>query len=271
MPYFFLSFALVFGLIIGSFINCLVWRLYKEESLMGRSHCPKCQQKISWYDNIPVISWLLLRGRCRHCRQSIALQYPLVESIVGVLFALAFIKVYGPEFVYSDYDFYVLLFSGAKLLWLGLDWLIISIMTIIFIFDVRWFVISLPAILWSAAVILGLDLILGYSLINILLSVLIGVSFFGLQFWLTRGRGIGEGDVWLGGLMGLVFPHWQLLLAAIFISYLLGGSTGLVLMAIWGKKLKTKLPLGVFLALGSIITLFFGQSLVNWYLGLLGF
>jgi len=270
MFYLFLGFSLVLGLIVGSFINCLVWRLYKEESLMGRSHCPKCQRQIDWWDNIPVISWLFLRGRCRHCHKSISIQYPLVEFLVGILFALVFVKFYGAGLVYSDYDFYYWFLSGSKLWWLLVNWLAISALTIVFIFDVRWLLISLPAILWSAVGIFGLDLILGYSLWNILFCVLIGVGFFGLQFLLTRGRGIGEGDIWLGGLMGLIFPDWHLLLSAIFISYMLGGATGLIMMAAWGKKLKTKLPLGVFLAIGSIIALFFGQSLIAWYLGLLG-
>jgi len=270
MFYLFLGFSLLFGLIIGSFINCLVWRLYKEESLMGRSKCPKCHRQIAWYDNIPVLSWILLGGRCRHCQKAIDIQYPIVEAVVGSLFALVFIKFYISGMNYSDYDFYFWIFSGPKFWWLLVDWLAISVMTIVFIFDARWLLISLPAVLWSAGFIFILDLILSYSLWSMLISVAIGAAFFGLQFLLTRGRGIGEGDIWLGGLMGLIFPDWHLLLAAIFISYILGGGTGLVMMAVWGKKLKTKLPLGVFLALGSIIALFFGQSLIGWYLGLLG-
>ncbi len=270
MPYLFLFFSLAFGLIIGSFINCLVWRLYKEESLMGRSYCPKCRHQIHWYDNIPVLSWLLLGGRCRHCRKPIAVQYPLVELIVGLLFSLVFIKFYGSGFAYPDFDFYFWIFSGAKIWYLLAGWFAVAAMAIVFIFDARWLEISLPALLWCAAFILGLDLISGYNYLNILLSVAIGAGFFGLQFWLTRGRGIGEGDIWLGGLMGLIFPDWRLLLAAIFVSYMIGGATGIILLAGWGKKLKTKLPLGVFLALGSIIALFFGQYLLTWYLGLLG-
>ncbi|MFA4943001.1 MAG: prepilin peptidase, partial [Patescibacteria group bacterium] len=259
MFYLFSLFALILGLIIGSFLNCLVWRLYKEESLMGRSMCPKCKKVIAWYDNIPIISWLLLKGKCRHCRKSIAIQYPLVEFIVGVLFALVFIKFYGAGFSYPNYDFYFWIFTDFKFLWLLVNWLSISALVIVFIFDIRWLLISLPAILWSAAFIFILDLILGYSLLNILFCVLIGAGFFGIQFLLTRGRGIGEGDIWLGGLLGLIFPDWHLLLAAIFIPYMLGGVTGIIMMMAWGKKLKTKLPLGVFLALGSIIALFFGQ------------
>ncbi|PIT94300.1 hypothetical protein COT98_04410 [Candidatus Falkowbacteria bacterium CG10_big_fil_rev_8_21_14_0_10_39_9] len=270
MVYLFLGFSLAFGLIIGSFLNCLVWRLYKEETLLGRSFCPKCHHQISWFDNIPILSWLILKGRCRHCHKAIAVQYPLVEFIVGVLFALVFIKFYGAGFAYSPLDFYVWVFTGAKAWYLLAGWWAIAIMTIIFIFDVRWLLISLPAIIWSAVVIFSLDLILGYNFWNILLSVVIGASFFGLQFLLTREKGIGEGDIWLGGLMGLIFPNWHLLLAAIFISYMLGGITGIVMIIVWGKKLKTKLPLGVFLALGSVIALFFGQSLIDWYLGLLG-
>ncbi len=269
MAYIFLFGSLILGLIIGSFLNCLVWRLYKNKSLWGRSYCPKCLKKIHWYDNIPVLSWLALKGSCRHCRQAISVQYPLVEFITGILFVLVFIRIYGHGLAYSSLDFYQLIMQGGLLGNLVRAWLIVAVMIMVFIYDARWLMISLPAIIWSGVLILIFDLALGYGFVSILLAVLIGAAFFGLQFLLTKGRGIGEGDIWLGGLMGLMFPDWRLLLTAILSSYIIGAITGLVMM-FWAKKgLKTKVPLGVFLALGAIITLFFGSEVIRWYWGLL--
>ena len=88
-------FFLLFGLIIGSFLNCLVWRLYKEETLGGRSYCPQCHHQIDWYDNLPVLSFIILRGKCRHCHKKISWQYPLVELIVSLLFGLSFFHFFG--------------------------------------------------------------------------------------------------------------------------------------------------------------------------------
>ena len=91
MAYLILFFIFLFGLVIGSFLNCLIYRLREGKSMLGRSFCPKCKQQIAWYDNIPVLSFILLRGRCRHCGKKISIQYPAVEFITGVLFVVAFI------------------------------------------------------------------------------------------------------------------------------------------------------------------------------------
>ncbi|MFA7601286.1 MAG: prepilin peptidase, partial [Patescibacteria group bacterium] len=90
MESFFIFFMFLFGLIIGSFLNCLIWRLYKEETVLGRSYCPKCGQELKWYDNIPVLSFIFLKGRCRFCNDKISWQYPLVEIITGLLFAFSY-------------------------------------------------------------------------------------------------------------------------------------------------------------------------------------
>jgi len=90
MIYPLLLFIFFFGLIIGSFLNCLIWRLHKAETVLGRSYCPHCQHQLAWYDNVPVLSFVLLLGRCRYCHKKISIQYPLVELVTGVLFVLAF-------------------------------------------------------------------------------------------------------------------------------------------------------------------------------------
>jgi len=263
-----LIFIFIFGLIIGSFLNCLVWRLYKNETVLGRSYCPKCREKIFWYDNIPVISFLLLHGKCRHCQEKISVQYPLVELAVGFLFSLAYLKIFvgsGGLVLSSDQ----LIINGQPALLLLQAWLAIAVMAAVLIYDARWYLISTNLIIGAAVLFLGLDIFLGVNWINLFWSLFIGIGFFLLQYLLTRGRGLGEGDIWLGGLLAIIFPQPNLLLTALFISYLIGGVTGLVLLLGQKRGLKSKLPLGIFLAFGAILTIFFGSELLGWYLGLL--
>src|SRR3989339_707881 len=91
MIYLYVAFSFIFGLIIGSFINCLIWRLHEKEGLWNRSYCPKCKHKISWYDNVPVLSFIFLLGKCRNCKEKISYQYPLIELLTAILFAVAFL------------------------------------------------------------------------------------------------------------------------------------------------------------------------------------
>ena len=118
----YLPFIFLFGLIIGSFLNCLIWRLHQEESLGGRSYCPNCRHKLFWYDNIPLLSFILLCGRCRYCQKKISWQYPLVELAVAILFVLSFSNLANKVFFISNYDFYFTLLR---------DWLLIIVMTVI--------------------------------------------------------------------------------------------------------------------------------------------
>jgi len=257
-----LAFVFIFGLLLGSFLNCLVWRLYKEESLLNRSYCPHCRHKISWYDNVPLLSFLILRGRCRHCRKKISWQYPIIEFICGLLFVAAFLHYFNWSI---PTDIMILSAWFSKNFWLVFcrDLLIIFIMVAVFIYDLRWFLISVNLIVTAAILFLAFDIFLGFNYLNIIIALIIGVAFFGVQFLATRGRGIGEGDIWLGGLMALIFPQLDKLLLAIFCSYIIGAAVGIILIIFKGKEMKTKLPLGVFLAFGAIITSFFGEKLLN--------
>jgi prepilin signal peptidase PulO-like enzyme (type II secretory pathway) len=259
-------FIFLFGLILGSFLNCLVWRLYKEETIGGRSYCPKCKKLIAWYDNIPVLSFMLLRGRCRHCHKPISWQYPIVEFLVGALFVLAFWHYFNWVWPNNLQVFNVWFNANFWLVFLK-SLIVIFVMTAVFIYDARWYLISTMLIIVAAVLFLILDLFLGYQLWQMAYSLAIGIAFFGLQFVVTRGQGIGEGDIWLGGLMALIFPEISLLLTAILLSYVIGAIIGVALIAFEKKGLKSKVPLGVFLAFGTIITLFFGQGIVGWYLG----
>ncbi len=254
MESFFVFFMFLFGLIIGSFLNCLIWRLYKEETVLGRSYCPKCGQELRWYDNIPVLSFIFLKGKCRFCGDKISWQYPLVEIITGLLFA---------------FSYYFSLQNGLSFLELFFYFFVISLSIIIFVFDLRWYLIPVWVVIIGGVLIISLNIFFGASILNVLLSMLIGASFFGLQYLITRGKGIGEGDIWLGALFGAIFPDIKLLILSIFLTYIIGGLVAMVLIIFKIKKIGSRLPLGIFLSLSLLIVLFFGKEIVNWYFSLI--
>jgi leader peptidase (prepilin peptidase) / N-methyltransferase len=253
-------FIFIFGLIIGSFLNCLIWRLHKSESLMNRSYCPKCRKQISWYDNIPVISFLILRGGCRHCHKPISYQYPAVELITGLLFIVAYYINYRlllPADL-SNYQFIAQLLR---------DWFLISVMIVIFIYDLRWYLILDKVTLPACLIVFILNLILGINLWNLLISGIIGGSFFLIQFLISRGKWIGGGDIRLGLLMGLALG-WPGVILAIIISYFLGSIIGIGLILSGKKQWSSEVPLGVFLTIGTVLALFWQTQILNWYLNM---
>lgn len=139
----------------------------------------------------------------------------------------------------------------------------------VLIYDGRYFLVSLPITLSSALIFFVFNIFLGVTWFAPLISAAIGASFFLVQYLLTKGRGIGEGDIYLGVLLGCIFPNYLLLIFAILLSYLIGAVSGLILVIFGKKGLKSSLPLGLFLALGAMITIFYGQQVINWYFALL--
>lgn len=247
--------SLIFGMLIGSFINCFAWRLHQEETIFGRSYCPKCLAEIKWYDNIPLLSFLILKGKCRSCSKKISWQYPIVELVTGLLFYLAFS------------------FFGSSPIFLIQSFIIIFVLILVFIFDFRWYLIPVSFLLWSALVLVILGsayhwFTLGYYLFSLVVAVIIAVVFFGLQYLLTKGRGLGEGDIWLGAFLGVAFNNILDLSVAILSAYFIGAVVGIGLLVFGNKKWGSKLPLGVFLSIGGLIALFWGQEIVSWYLSL---
>lgn len=253
MTYFFSLFVIILGLVIGSFLNCLIWRLYKNESILGRSYCPKCRRKISWYDNIPVISFLFLNGRCRHCQKTISWQYPAVEAITALLFLLLWLKN---------------LASPDLGLLLVRDWLITITLIIVFVYDFRWQLVPMMVVWPMTVIVMVLNLLLGFSILELITYGFIGVAFFLIQYIITKKKGLGEGDIWLGLFLGLAYPSGAYLFSIMCISYTIGALTSLVLLIGEKKAWKSKIALGPFLALGAIITLIWGPSILNWYASL---
>jgi len=251
------------GLSFGSFANCLVWRLYRQEKISGRSYCPRCLKKLWWHDNIPLFSYLRLGGRCRFCHQPISWQYPAVEVIVAGLFVFFWFKHLG--FAWVDLETLSLFFNFDFWLALIRYYLAVFVLTVVFVFDLRFYLVSNAVVIPAALVFAGLNLLLGASWYVLFLGIAGAVAFFGLQFLVTRGRGLGEGDIWLGLLLASLFPDWSLLILAILSAYLLGTIVGLILIIAGRKEWSSKLPLGVFLAVGALITLAWGPALLTAY------
>ena len=249
-------FTFIFGLLIGSFINCWAWRLHQEESLMNRSYCPRCRHQIRWYDNIPLLSFLLLKGRCRDCKKAISWQYPAVEFLTALLFAAAW------------------LFFGANV-WLFLQSLIvITILILVLIFDARWFLIPVNVLIGGLLFVflfgyLGSSLGFWGYLGAFLSGALVAALFFALQYILTRGRGLGEGDIWLGAFLGGAFADLGQLFVALILAYFVGALVSLFLLLKGKKKWSSRLPLGIFLVIGALVAWFFGKAISTWYLALL--
>jgi len=222
---------------------------------MNRSYCPKCGRQIAWYDNIPVLSFVMLRGKCRRCGKEISWQYPAVELMAGLLFVVVFIINFQTIF---NFQFSIKILR---------DWFIVAVMMVIFIYDLRWYLILDIVTLPACLIVLFFNLFLGFSLWNLLISGIIGGSFFLIQFVISKGKWIGGGDIRLGLLIGLSLG-WPDVLVAIIISYFIGSIIGIGLILAGKKKWGSEVPLGVFLAVGTIITLFWQEQILNWYLNI---
>lgn len=265
----FYIYIFILGLVIGSFINCFVWRLHKKEGLWNRSYCPKCSKKLTWYDNIPVVSYLILKAKCRYCKKGISCQYPVVELVTGILFLIAFMVNW--EAGTGNGEFLVDIFTIHNLqFWIHVlrDWFIIFIMIVIFIYDLRWYLILDKITLPACLIVLLINLYLGIGLWNLLISGIIGSSFFLFQFVISKGKWIGGGDIRLGLLMGLALG-WPKIILAMFLAYIIGSVAGISLIIAGKKQLGSKIPFGIFLSTATIITLFWGKEIINWYLSFL--
>jgi len=242
--------SFLIGLSFGSFLNCLIYRLHNKKTILGRSFCPQCGYQLKWWENIPLFSFIFLKGKCSHCHQRISLQYPIVELLTGLLFVFAFLQNIS---------------SGWQPI--IINWFIFFILAFIFIYDLKYQEVELT-ILWPAIALIFLYnfLIGSQPLKSLLISMSVGAVFFLIQYLVTRGKGIGLGDVWVGVFMGAVLVELKILVIALFFAYIIGSIISLILLATKKGKLKTKLPLAPFLVIGTFIALFWGQTIVNWYL-----
>ncbi|MDD5749642.1 MAG: prepilin peptidase [Patescibacteria group bacterium] len=251
------AFVFIFGLFVGSFLNVVIFRLHRQESFIrGSSKCLFCGHKLYPQDLVPFFSFLYLRGRCRYCRERFSVQYPLVELATALAFVLIFVRLFGdfsPEFL-----------TPLVILHLFNWWALAAFLVIIFVYDLKYYLI-LDSVVWPAIILaLTANLVLGMLVWSLFTAMLVGGGFFFLQFVISQGRWIGGGDVRLGALMGAILG-WPHILTALFIAYILGSVFSIFLLAGRKKGLKDKLPFGTFLALATFLTMLYGQILVDWY------
>lgn len=241
-------FVFILGVCIGSFLNCVVYRLEKNKSINGRSFCPNCKHQLSWKELFPIFSFLILKGKCKHCKEKISWQYPVVEILTGLLFLLIFILKFS--ILNSIFLFYI-----------------VSSFVIIFVYDLKHYIIP-DKILFPAIIITVLyDLSKLTYLGDYALAVLVSAGFFLLIFLISKGKWMGFGDVKFAVLMGLLLGFSKVLLA-LFLAFSFGAVIGLILMTFKGKNLKSEVPFGPFLILGTLIAMFYGETIIRWYLNL---
>ena len=242
-------FIFLLGTIIGSFLNCVIYRLEIGKSfLWGHSFCPYCKHKLAWYDLIPVFSFLTLKGKCRYCQKPISLHYPLVELATAILFVL----------IFNSQD----LFNTSYLL------LIASFLIIIFVYDLKHYIIPDKVIFPAIATAFIYNLLnIRHLILNTLPAALGASGFFLAIYFASKGKWLGFGDVKLSFLMGFIlgFPN---IVVALFLAFLTGAITGLILIAQSKKTLKSMVPFGPFLVFGTFLAMFYGEPIINWYCNL---
>jgi len=245
--------AAAFGAVIGSFLNVVIYRLPLDKSIVWPSSaCPHCARELSWYENIPVASFLALRGRCRTCGARIGVQYPLVEALTAFMFAAAWWQ-YGPGPLLASR-----LILGAALL-------------VLFAIDLEHHL--LPDEITLPGIVVGF----GFSFVNLLpgwRSSLVGILLGAGVLWAIRKgyylvrheEGLGLGDVKMLAMVG-AFLGWELTLLTLMMASLSGTVIGLGLIVTKRGDMKYALPFGTFLALGAAIAATAGQTILHWYLG----
>jgi leader peptidase (prepilin peptidase)/N-methyltransferase len=245
-------FAVLFGAMVGSFLNVCIHRLPKEESIVTpRSRCPACQSPIRAWDNVPLLSFLLLRGRCRACGHPISWRYPLVEALTALLFVFT-VERFG---VTLKSAFLLTFLCGLVVVsFIDLDHQIIPN------------AITLPGI--PLGLIGGL-LVREPPLVDRLIGALAGAGFLYLVLFyggvLYGQEAMGEGDLNLIALVG-AFLGWKAVVVTILIACVVGSAVGLGLMAVKRLGRRQHIPFGPFLALGAVVGLFWGERLLAWYL-----
>ena len=246
-----LVFLVIGGLAVGSFLNVCIHRLPRHESLLWpSSHCPTCGRALRWFENVPVLSYVALGGRCRTCRVRISPVYPLVELVTPVLFVVQYWQL-----------------GWQPLLWVRL--LFSCAMVVLFVVDLRHRILPNAITLPGTAVGLVLSIVVTGEWRDAVIGVVVGGgALFGLAevYYRVRGEeGLGMGDVKMLAMIG-AFLGWQLMFVALFLGSLLGSVVGIGMLALGLADPKYALPLGSFLAVGAMVAAVSGEPLIAWYL-----
>jgi leader peptidase (prepilin peptidase) / N-methyltransferase len=248
----------ILGSAIGSFLNVLIDRLPRDESINGRSHCDYCKKKIAWYDMFPVLSFFILGGKTRCCGKKLSFQYPIVEMVTGIIFLLIYYEFSG----LTSYLNLIILFGLA------------SSLLVIFVSDLKYHLIS-DYILIALFVFSLLFHLTNFNQFQLILTnfipsgLVISFPIF-LIYFISKERAMGLGDVYLSGIMGFLLG-WQAGFIALYIAFVTGAIFGLVAILFKNKKLKSKIAFGPFLVIGTVVMLFWGEKIMEMIKRIYGF
>lgn len=235
----------LYGIVIGSFLNVLIYRLPKKENIVTtRSHCMNCGYQLKWYDLVPIFSYLVLGGRCRKCKTRISVQYPIIEALNGILYLIVFYK-FGMS---VDSLLYCLLFSALLTL------SVIDFRTYEIPIGINVFILLLGLVRVITDWTNWEDYLIGFLAVSV---------FLYLIYIITHGRGIGGGDVKLMAVCGLVLG-WKLILLGFFLGCIIGSICHLIRMKI--SHADHVLAMGPYLSVGVMIAALWGSQMINWYL-----
>jgi len=269
---FFLLFFIL-GTFIGSFLNVLIDRIPQEQSVVfGRSYCDSCKHKLSWIDLIPIVSFIMLNGKCRYCRKKISIYYPIVETTTGTLFVIVSYAILSNAFMMWATD---IPYIVATIYFLSI---IASLITIFFI-DLKYGIIPFIIVFFAVGMTFLWYLFLPFShfspqdtnfyaiqisdLFRYILSGIGSFAAFFLLFYATKGKGLGFGDVVYAFLMGLLLGFPRILLG-LYIAFLTGAFISLILVLLKKKKLRGgTIPFGPFLVFGTVISIIWGQQIIG--------
>lgn len=241
--------AFIIGSIVGSFLNVLIYRLPREESIWSpRSHCPHCKKMIPWYQNIPLVSFFIQNGKCAVCDESISWQYPIVEAITGCVWGICFF-IFNPLHATMTAVFSSILIALA---WIDLKTMMIPLSLII-----------------SGTIMISLSVIIGilewkFVLWGALAGVAIPLLMMGLTFLMTRRQGMGWGDIQLGLILGAWLGPWDMMIS-LFFAALLGIIAWLSISLKKGFDRNRPLPFAPYLVMSAVIMLFLGSHVGFWF------
>lgn len=239
----------LYGIIIGSFLNVLIYRVPKKENIVTtRSHCMACGYQLKWYDLVPLFSYLVLGGKCRKCKTKLSVQYPLIEGLNGVLYLVIFAR-FGLSI---EFLLYCLLFSAL----LALS--VIDFRTFEIPIGFCYFILALGIVRVATDFANWTEYAIGFAAVSLVLTII---------YYVSKGTAIGGGDVRLMAATGLLLG-WKKNLLAFLLGCIIGSVIHIVRMKISGEG--HRLAMGPYLAVGVMIATLWGSEMIGWYLGLLG-
>jgi len=241
--------AFALGTIFGSFANAMAWRLHTGATVGGRSKCVKCKTTLGPQDLIPILSWAVLRGRCRSCQGRISWHYPAAELAGGFLFACTLWRFES-------------IFETPLLLLFEVLFLVLILVCVCM--DLRWKELPLELMVFGLGAMLIVQLaVRGVSVTELIAALFVCAVFFGSQWMLSSGRWIGSGDIFFSMFLAARLGSWELTLTGIYLTYVVGGVVAVPLLLMKRMKRGSNIPFAPFLLFGFLGALWFGEGILN--------